>query len=222
MLIQHQPAATYAISPKQSHRNEARSAATSDTFVGSVSPDPGLAAAKRLRSAAFAKPKQSLSPTQQDHSGDRHYRPGAPERYWLHPLSEPGERFWMPGAVKQTNGQPIEGAKVEFWMANYAGEYSEQDFAGRGWQATDESGSYQLHSVRPGAEAEKTPTQINVRVSAPGFETLSTRLFFEDDIHNWRDPAFQKERELELGSLHWGNTKYFTADFDFVLKKTTN
>lgn len=168
--------------------------------------------------ADFQRASRGLSPTQQDPLGEKHFRPDAPKRQWLHPMGEPGERFWMPGSVKQENGQPIAGARVEFCVANDKGEYSEEGFDGRGWQNVDDSGSYQLHCIRPSSPDPKKAAYINARISAPGFEPLSTRLFFEDDIHNRHDPGFDKSRELELGSLHWGNTKFFTAEFDFILK----
>ena len=220
MLIR-QGQATYALRSHSTKRPATENQVAPDSYSAS---GPSSNIPSRREIMALSVPAETLLedglPTQQDGLGLKHYREGAPERYWLYPLGEPGERFWMPGAVKGMDGQPIQGAKVEFWVANDAGEYSQDDFAGRGWQSTDESGSYQLHCVRPGPEGEKKAPYLNVRVSAPEHETLNTRLFFEDDIYNRFDPGFQKERELELGSLHWGNYKYFTSSFDFVLKKS--
>jgi protocatechuate 3,4-dioxygenase beta subunit len=198
MLIQR--SATYAVS--HNYRREATQAAAQADPVD-----------------VFVPTEQQLEPTQQDLRGQQYYRAGAPQRQWLQPLGEPGERFWMPGSVRNTAGAPLEGAKVEFWVTNDAGEYSQDDFAGRGSQATSEDGSYQLHCVRPGQNEEGRPTWVNARVSAPGYKELNTRLFFEDDIHNWKEPGFEKARELELGSLHWGSYKYFTAEFDFILQE---
>jgi len=214
MIIQ--PSATYAVSTHTKTSPVTQRLVPIDRFQasGTEFTPPTRASLQR------AVNQEQLEPTQQDHLGEKYFREGAPKRFWLHSLGEPGFRFWMPGSVKGTDGQPIQDAKVEFWVADDKGEYSQDDYKGRGWQKTDESGFYQVHCVRPGNEEEGMPGFLNVRVTAEGYKPLTTRLFFEDDIHNRFDPGFHPDRELELGSTHWGSYKFFTADKDFVLRKT--
>ncbi len=139
-----------------------------------------------------------------------------PERYWVYPLGEEGLRFWLAGSVRDTENQSISGARVEFWVADDEGQYHERK--GRGWQAVGEDGFYQLHTVRPGNEEEGKAADIHVKVSAPGYKPLTTRLFFEDDLARWTDPTFSERRAPELGSVHWGDLKFQTANFDLILE----
>jgi protocatechuate 3,4-dioxygenase beta subunit len=82
--------------------------------------------------------------------------------------------------------RPLAGALVEVWHADRRGRYSrvgdtrfdDADCLLRANVRTDENGRYTFRTLDPG-EYTGRPRHIHFRISAPGFRTLVTQLYFD-------------------------------------------
>ena len=96
-----------------------------------------------------------------------------------------GEKLTVSGRVlRMTDCAPLAGALVEVWQADSRGDYTQvgarQDDAGcllRASLKTDAEGRYAFRTVLPG-EYPGRPRHIHYRVSAKGYATLVTQLYF--------------------------------------------
>ena len=133
--------------------------------------------------AAFAQQQCRVTP--RDALGP-FYKPSAPAQPELcasgsggrETLLVSGRVLGMPDCV------PLAGALVEVWQADARGDYSQvgakQDDSGcplRGRLQTDDTGRYAFRTVLPG-EYPGRPRHIHYRVSAKGYSTLVTQLYF--------------------------------------------
>ena len=115
-----------------------------------------------------------------------------------------GEPLAVTGRVTDCAGAPLAGALVEVWQANGEGLYENQEpdrqpeFNLRGRLTTDAEGRFWYASVKPkgyrlpedgpvgrlanrlGYRLER-PAHLHFRVTAPGYETLTTHIFDRDD-----------------------------------------
>ncbi len=153
-----------------------------------------------------------------------YYRPDAPFRTDLTENNTQGIRVTVEGRVLDESCQPIPGALIDLWQADDDGGYDNDGmddppadvFVLRGKLNTGNDGSYSFLSIMPGHYlngAQYRPAHIHVRVSAPGFTTLTTQLYFEGDPYNGIDPFIKDSLIMKLSDL--GAQKY--ATFDFVL-----
>jgi protocatechuate 3,4-dioxygenase beta subunit len=135
-----------------------------------------------LAPEAFA---QQCRVTQRDALGP-FYIPNAPARAELCASGSGGkERLVVTGRVLgMPDCAPIAGAHVEVWQADARGDYTQvgggQDDAGcllRASLKTDAEGRYSFRTVLPG-EYPGRPRHIHYRVSAKGYATLVTQLYF--------------------------------------------
>lgn len=135
---------------------------------------------------------------------------------------EPGERLVFSGAVKTPDGQPIVGALLDVWHADATvpGTYSnihpdQPDFNLRGKLQTDEQGRFDLKTIRPapyripdqgptgqllnalGRHAWR-PAHIHVKISADGYQPLTTQLYFQGDEFLDSDVASAVKDDLIL------------------------
>lgn len=135
------------------------------------------------------------------------YRPDAP---WidnpgrLASDAEPGQRLRVSGIVTDAEtGSPLRSAVLDLWHSNNAGDYSNEDagldpFNLRGRQRTDRDGRYDIETVTPVPYEVKNdgpvgrllravgrhawrPAHIHYRISADGYRTLTTMVYFADD-----------------------------------------
>ncbi len=127
-----------------------------------------------------------------------------------------GERIRIEGHVYDGNRAPITDAVVEIWQANPRGHYRhpadqrpvplDPTFIGFGRSGTDEAGYYWFETVKPGpvifkGEILQAP-HLNVAVFARGLlDSLSTRLYFEDNDANRADPVLQRVPENRRATL---------------------
>ncbi len=127
-----------------------------------------------------------------------------------------GERIRIDGYVYDGNRVPLKDAVVEIWQANPRGRYRhpadqrpiplDPVFVGFGRSGTDETGYYWFETVKPGpvifrGEILQAP-HINVAVLARGLlDSLSTRLYFEDEDANRADPVLQRVPDHRRGTL---------------------
>jgi protocatechuate 3,4-dioxygenase beta subunit len=110
--------------------------------------------------AAFKCP-----PTPEDEMGP-FYRPGAPLRSVI------GSGYLLSGTVKSAaDCAPIPSPLIELWQTGPNGRY---DDAHRAAIITDASGEYRFETNYPGDYATRPP-HIHIRVSAKGFQTLTTQ-----------------------------------------------
>jgi protocatechuate 3,4-dioxygenase beta subunit len=94
------------------------------------------------------------------------YKPGAPLR------DRVGKGYELNGKVLSSRDcSPIKKARIELWMAGPDGEYID-DY--RATVLANESGKYEFESHLPPSYLRRPP-HIHIRVTADGFNTLSTQ-----------------------------------------------
>jgi hydroxyquinol 1,2-dioxygenase len=161
----------------------------------------------------------------------------------------PGEPCFMQGRVLSVAGEPVPDARLEVWQADEEGFYDVQydDLAqarGRGHLYSDGEGHYRFWSVRPEAypipddgpvgelldaanRSPMRPAHVHFMVEAPGYETLVTHVFDEDDRHLDSDAVFGVKGSLitgferhEPGTAPDGtemDVPFYTMSYDIVL-----
>jgi hydroxyquinol 1,2-dioxygenase len=123
------------------------------------------------------------------------------------------------GQITVLDGSPVAGALVEVWHANALGRYENQDpdlqpeFNLRGRLRSDVAGRFHLATIKPGGYALpedgpvgrllnglglrlERPAHIHFRVTAPGFDPLTTHIFDRADPAIARDALFGVKPEL--------------------------
>ena len=119
--------------------------------------------------AQLKKYNIGCTPTPPDALGP-FYKSGAPLR------NSVGKGYELNGKVLSSRDcAPIKKARIELWMASPDGEYKD-DY--RATLVTDESGEYAFESHPPPSYLNRPP-HIHIRVSADGFNTLSTQHYPE-------------------------------------------
>ncbi len=161
----------------------------------------------------------------------------------------PGEPCVMQGRVLSVSGEPIPQAHIEIWQADEEGCYDVQydvleEARGRGHLCSDEEGRYWFWSVRPEAypipydgpvgelldaanRSPMRPAHVHFMVKAPGYETLITHVFDEEDDHLDSDAVFGVKDSLitgferhEPGTAPDGkemDVPFYTMSYDLVL-----
>jgi len=130
----------------------------------------------------------ACQPTQRDQLGP-FYVPDQPFQNDLC-ASAKGDRLTISGRVLgMPDCRTLPGALVEVWQTDAKGEYTlvtgAMPDAGcllRASLKCDTEGRYSFRTVRPGVYPGR-PAHIHYRVSAPGYRTLVTQLYFKDDPH---------------------------------------
>lgn len=131
-----------------------------------------------------------------------------------------GTPLHLLGRVLDPAGQPLEGALVEIWQCDSYGVYHhpldrgrggrrfDPRFQGYGRSDTAADGGYRFRTIRPVAYPGRTP-HIHVRVTAPGFEPLTTQMYVAGEplndtdvlLSRVRDPAARKRIIIALEPL---------------------
>lgn len=158
-------------------------------------------------------------------------------------IDTPGPPTHVRGIVRSLDGKPLAGAKLDVWQTAPNGLYETQDphqpdFNLRGVFTADAHGRYHFVTVKPvkyaipddgpvGKLLKATgrhpyrPAHIHFIVSAPGYETVVTQIFTDDDDYLASDAVFGVKQSLvvqyhSLPDGTWG------VDYDFVLKPVTH
>ena len=127
------------------------------------------------------------------------------------------------GSVTDVAGSPIAAATVDVWQADDSGHYDSQDPQQalgnlRGVFTTDDEGRFWFRSVLPSSypvptdgpagELLKTlgrhpmrPGHLHLRVTAPGFRSVTTHAFVAGDPYLDSDAAFAVKDELIVEPL---------------------
>ncbi len=154
--------------------------AHADVPVGDATPIGDATDATDATDAADAAP-EVCQPTLDDAEGP-FYVPDTPTVTSLASPSEPGDLIAIVGAIVGPDCAPIPGATVEVWHADAEGQYSDAKL--RATLTASKDGAYAFDSIYPGQYLQSNgwrPAHIHYKVSAPGFETLTTQLYFEGD-----------------------------------------
>lgn len=135
-------------------------------------------------------------PTTMDYYGQGPFYTANPPTLALNQLAsanEPGERMIISGRVLNLDcGEFIPDTVVDIWHANNAGEYDNQGYNLRGVVHSNSQGYYHFETVRPGKYlngSQFRPSHIHFKITPPGFDTLTTQLYFEGDTSIAADAA---------------------------------
>jgi hydroxyquinol 1,2-dioxygenase len=179
------------------------------------------------------------------------YRGGAPERSLGENIAHdtPGEPTFVSGRVVDPHGKPVAGAVVDVWQAAPNGLYEGQDpgmpaFNMRGKFRSDAAGRYHFRTVKPASypipmdgpvgdlmravgRQPYRPAHIHAVVSAPGYATLTTHFFVQNDPFIDADPVFAAKSSLIVPFVRHDDlaeavarkatAPFYTVDFDFAL-----
>ena len=164
----------------------------------------------------------------------------------------PGMPCYVSGVVRSVSGEPIPGARLEIWQADEDGLYDVQyadleESRGRGHLHADDEGRYWFWTVQPEAYPIPTdgpvgellaatrrtpmrPAHIHFMVTAPGYQTLITHVFDDDDQYLDTDAVFGvRSSLLTTFERHEGGTApdgramdgpWSSTEFDLVLAAT--
>ena len=107
--------------------------------------------------------------------------------------NEAGERIIISGKVYDlTCSEVIPNTEIDIWHANDAGEYDNVGFNLRGKAITNNQGFYVFESIKPGFYLNGPtfrPSHIHFKITPPGYNTLTTQLYFQGDPYIAADAA---------------------------------
>lgn len=159
------------------------------------------------------------------------YRAGAPWVTRLCNPNEPGEPLVIVGRVTTAETcAPLRNAVIDVWQANHTGLYDNQmkeyanKFYLRGRMKTDAEGHYKFTTILPAAYSTGSSMRakhIHYKISAPGYESLTTELYFEGDKYNTTDSLVKPALITSLTDFKHPQEKrkFLKGTFDVVLAK---
>lgn len=137
----------------------------------------------------------------------------------------PGPPLFVDCRISDARGLPLAGVQVDVWQASPTGMYENQDETQadmnlRGVFETDANGRFAFRSVKPAGYPVPThgptgemlaaqkrhpyrPAHLHVLAFKPGFKTLITQVFVDDDEHLESDVVFGVTRHL-IGDFRLG------------------
>jgi catechol 1,2-dioxygenase len=161
----------------------------------------------------------------------------------------PGPALFAECRITDPEGRPIEGIEVDVWQASPSGLYENQDpeqanMNLRGKFRTDAAGRIAFRSVKPAGYPVPTdgpvgdllraqlrhpyrPAHLHFLCFKPGYKTLITQIFVDDDEHLESDVVFGVTRHL-IGDFTQGTGEPPAADvtgpwyrltYDFVMER---
>ena len=179
------------------------------------------------------------------------YQEDSPERPLSSRIYEQDDAdplFWS-GQVRALDGAPIEAALLDIWQTASNAQYQIMDEGQpktnfRGKFRTNADGNYDFETVTPLSypiptvgsvgkllkaigRPEIRPAHVHFKVSADGFEPLTTMIFPSGDKYLGQDPVFGVRDSLVIDVKKHdddeGNRKapFYTAEFDFVMVPAT-
>ncbi|WP_419904066.1 protocatechuate 3,4-dioxygenase [Kiloniella sp.] len=153
----------------------------------------------------------------------------------LNLLNKAEKSLNLQGQVQDITGQPIPNAIVEIWQANHWGRYNhpadqsdrklDPNFQGYGNFSSDLSGGYSFRTIKPGSYGnslfQRTP-HIHFKIHGPGFEALTTQMYFSNEKLNAQDSILQSVRDPKIRSsliidLMPTTNKELTGIFNIIL-----
>jgi protocatechuate 3,4-dioxygenase beta subunit len=150
----------------------------------------------------------------------------------------PGPDLFVDARVVDPQGRGIEGVEVDVWQASPVGLYENQDDTQadmnlRGKFTTDAEGRFGFRSIGPAGYPVPThgpagdllraqerhpfrPAHLHFLAFRPGYKTLITQVFVDDDQHLETDVVFGVTRHL-IGDFKKVEAGY-TLDYTFVME----
>ena len=108
-------------------------------------------------------------------------------------INEIGIRIIISGQVYNLGcSEVIPDTEIDIWHANDAGSYDNTGYNLRGKIITNSQGFYVFESIKPGLYLNGTafrPSHMHFKITPPGFATLITQIYFEDDPNIPADAA---------------------------------
>lgn len=160
----------------------------------------------------------------------------------------PGPALFASCRITDPEGRPLAGVEVDVWQASPVGLYENQDPSQaemnlRGKFRTDDDGRIWFRSVKPAGYPVPTdgpvgdllraqqrhpyrPAHLHFLCYRPGFKTLITQVFVDDDGHLESDVVFGVTRHL-IGDFRAGtgtppasdvDGPWFRFDYGFVME----
>jgi hydroxyquinol 1,2-dioxygenase len=162
-----------------------------------------------------------------------------------------GDPVLLWGRVIDQHGRPIRNALLDFWQTGANGLYPAQDPNQhpdnlRCRMVTGEDGAYEMKVIRPspymvpydgpvgdllrtGGRHAWRPAHFHFIVSAPGFTSVVTELFDEEDAYILQDAAFgvrdsivvkfERNESAEEAALLRLKSPFYFVNFDFRLSR---
>ena len=149
---------------------------------------------------------------------------------------EAGGPLLFAGQVRAVDGAALGGAQVEIWHADDLGFYSQfapglPEWNLRGTVIADDEGRFRIHTVLPApymipgdgatgafiaAAGWHTwrPAHLHFRVTAPGYDSLTTQLYFSGGDYLDSDVASAVKPELVLSPTTTDDGHEVTYDFE--------
>ena len=115
------------------------------------------------------------------------YTPNAPtiQNNQLADQNQAGIRIIISGQVFNLDcSQVIPNTEIDIWHADDSGAYDNTGFNLRGKTTSNNQGFYIFETIKPGLYLNGSlyrPSHIHFKITPPGFPTLITQLYFEDD-----------------------------------------
>ncbi len=171
------------------------------------------------------------------------YIPGAPEFQSEATLpmraDEAGTSLVFQGQVRNLAGAAVPGAKVELWHADDAGFYAQfapaiPEWNLRGTVIAEADGKFKFRTIQPapyqiphdgstgaliaaaGWHAWR-PAHLHLKVGAPGYQLITTQLYFQDGSYLDSDIASAVKPELMITPTPSGEGDGNEVTYDFVL-----
>jgi len=130
----------------------------------------------------------NCAPTTLDYFGEGPFYSDNPPTLIYNKLqgtNENGEPLIISGRVLDLScNKYIPNAKIDIWHAQPNGDYDNNGFNFRGVTQSNEQGFYLFETLKPGKYLNGNqfrPSHIHFKITAPGFSTLTTQLYFEGD-----------------------------------------
>ena len=110
-----------------------------------------------------------------------------------------GTILHLAGRVLDADSRPVRGARLEIWQCDAFGVYhhprdrgglADANFQGFGATTVDDQGAYRFRTIEPVPYPGRTP-HIHFKIAGPGFEPLTTQMYFADQPLNARDGLYR-------------------------------
>lgn len=152
------------------------------------------------------------------------YKRLAPHKTVLRGPGDQGLPVNIAGRVLDTQGRSLEGAKLEIWHADHYGHYDLEGYRFRTMLTAGNRGQYAFESIMPGHYPDRVCQHVHYVVTAPGYKSLVTQMYFATDPvfegnpeRNFnRDPLIL-DRELVRPVRLAGDPKAIHAEVTFEI-----
>jgi catechol 1,2-dioxygenase len=153
--------------------------------------------------------------------------------------NEQGTPLLFQGRITNLAGEKLPGASVEIWHADDEGFYSQfapglPEWNLRGTVITDADGRYEINTMQPAPYQIPTdgscgkliaaagwhawrPAHLHLKISAPGYQLITSQLYFKGDSHVGDDIASAVKPELILDPTPRADGNGREVSYDFVL-----